>query len=154
MTPGSRFTPTLKLLLIGLLLAGTASFFISAQAPSFISAGSGSDLVTISTDYLGKEQVKFYSYRDPAGKELRFILGRDSSGEVHAAMDARQWRYTYHNGYTWSLGYPVCEFCGNRYRLKVMESELASSLPVKLPIRVAGRHVIIKRARSSLSEFS
>jgi hypothetical protein len=67
-------TWTLKLALLVLLLAGAASFFITSQAPSFISVGSDSDLVMIPRDTLGREQVKFYSYRDRAGEELRFIL--------------------------------------------------------------------------------
>jgi uncharacterized membrane protein len=129
-----------------MLAAGTASFFITSQAPSFISVGTDSDLVTISTDTLGKEQVKFYSYRDRAGEELRFILARDSNGEVHAAMDACQRCYMYHKGYTWSHGYLVCKFCGNRYKLQAMESGLASCVPVKLPIRVTRRGVNIKSA--------
>jgi uncharacterized membrane protein len=139
-------TWTLKLALPVLFVAGTASFFITSQAPSFISVGSDSDLVMIPTDTLGREQVKFYSYRDRAGEELRFILARDSSGEVHAAMDACQRCYTYHKGYIWSHGYLVCRFCGNRYKLHTMESGLASCVPVKLSIRVTTRGVNIKSA--------
>ncbi|MBV8810854.1 MAG: DUF2318 domain-containing protein, partial [Acidobacteriaceae bacterium] len=107
---------------------------------------SDSDLAMIPTDTLGKEQVKFYSYRARAGEELRFILGRDSNGEVHAAMDACQRCYTYHKGYIWSHGYLICKFCGNRYRLQTMESGLASCVPVGLPVRATARSVTIKPA--------
>jgi uncharacterized membrane protein len=137
---------TLKLALPSILVAGTASFFITIQTPSFISVKSDSELVTIPTDTLGREQVKFYSYRDRADEELRFILGRDSRGEVHAAMDACQRCFMYHKGYIWSHGYLVCKFCGNRYKLHAMESGLASCVPVKLPIRVTSRGVNIKSA--------
>jgi uncharacterized membrane protein len=137
-------TRTLKLALLVLLVAGTASFFITSQAPSFISVGSDSGVVMIPTETLGREQVKFYSYRDRAGEELRFILGRDSNGEVHAAMDACQRCFMYHKGYIWSHGYLLCKFCGNRYKLQAMESGLASCVPVKLPIRVTRRGVNIK----------
>jgi uncharacterized membrane protein len=136
----------LKLILLALLVAGTASFLVSTRAPSFISVTSDSDLVIIPTDKLGREQVRFYSYRDRAGEELRFILARDSRGEVHAAMDACQRCYSYHKGYTWSLGYLVCKFCGNRYKLHAMEAGLASCVPVKLPIQVTGQRVKIKPA--------
>jgi uncharacterized membrane protein len=129
-----------------LLAAGTASFFISNQAPSFISVGSDSDLVNIPTDTLARGQVRFYSYRGRAGEELRFILGRDSDGEVHAAMDACERCYTYHKGYISSHGYLVCKWCGNRYKLQAMESGLASCVPIKLPIQVMGQRVKIKSA--------
>ena len=142
----SKSNRTLKLILLALLAAGTASFFITSQAPSFISVRSDSDSVTIPTDTLGREQAKFYSYRDQAGEKLRFILARDSNGEVHAAMDACERCYMYHQGYMWSYGYLVCKFCGNRYRLQAMESGLASCVPIKLPIRVTRRGVNIKSA--------
>jgi uncharacterized membrane protein len=129
-----------------MLVAGTASFFITSQAPSVISVGTDSDLVTIPTDTLGREQLKFYSFHDRAGEELRFILARDSKGEVHAAMDACERCYMYHKGYMWSHGYLVCKFCGNRYKVQTMESGLASCVPVKLPIRVTRRGVNIKSA--------
>ena len=103
-------------------------------------------MVTIPTDTLGREQVEFYSYSDRAGEELRFILGRDSNGEVHAAMDACQRCYTYHKGYIWSHGYLVCKFCGNRYKLQTMESGLGSCVPARLPVRATGRSVTIKSA--------
>jgi uncharacterized membrane protein len=128
-----------------LLVAITASLSIGTRGPVFISV-SGRDAVILPTDTLGKGQVRFYSYRDRAGEELRFILGRDSGGEVHAAMDACQRCYTYHKGYVSSHGYLVCKFCGNRYKLEAMESGLASCVPVKLPIQVTGRRVKIRSA--------
>jgi uncharacterized membrane protein len=130
---------------LALLVAGTASFSIGMRGSGFISV-SGSDSIIIPTDMLGKGQVRFYSYRDRAGAELRFILGRDSRGELHAAMDACQRCYTYHKGYISSHGYLVCKWCGNRYKLEAMESGLASCIPAKLPIQVTGQRVKIKSA--------
>jgi uncharacterized membrane protein len=143
---GSNSSRRFKLILFGLLLTGAASFFVSTRAPSFISVTSDSGLLIIPADKLAKGQVRFYSYRGRAGEELRFILGRDSSGEVHAAMDACERCYKYHKGYVWSHGYLLCKFCGNRYRLVAMESGLASCVPVKLPIQVTGQKVKIKSA--------
>jgi uncharacterized membrane protein len=136
----------LKLILLALVTAGTASFFITSQPPSFISVRSDSDSVIITTDTLGRERVKFYSYRDRAGEEVRFILARDSNGEVHAAMDACERCYTYQKGYISSHGYLVCKWCGNRDKLQAMESGLASCVPIKLPIQVMGQRVKIKPA--------
>ena len=127
------------------MVAGTASFSIGMRGPGFISV-SGDDSIIIPTDTLGRGQVRFYSYRDRAGEELRFILGRDSGGKVHAAMDACQRCYTYHKGYVSSHGYLVCKLCGNRYKLDAMESGLASCVPVKLPIQVTRQSVHIKSA--------
>jgi uncharacterized membrane protein len=136
---------TLGLIGLALVVAGGASLSIGTRGPVFISV-SGSDSVVIPTDTLARGQVRFYSYRDRAGEELRFILGRDSSGEVHSAMDACQRCYTYHKGYVSMHGYLVCKWCGNRYKLEAMESGLASCVPVKLPIGTAGLKVKIKPA--------
>jgi uncharacterized membrane protein len=127
------------------LVAGIASLSIATRDPVSISV-SGSDSVVIPADTLAKGQVRFYSYRDRAGEEVRFILGRDSGGEVHAVMDACQRCYTYHKGYASSHGYLVCKWCGNRYKLQAMESGLASCVPVKLPIQMTGQRVNIKPA--------
>jgi uncharacterized membrane protein len=135
----------LRFIVLALLVAVTVSFSIGMRGPSFISV-SGGDSVVIPADGLGRGQVRFYSYRDRAGEELRFILGRDSGGNVHAAMDACQRCYTYHKGYVSSHGYLVCKLCGNRYKLEAMESGLASCIPVKLPIQVTGQSVNIKAA--------
>jgi uncharacterized membrane protein len=136
---------TLGLIALALLVVGTASFSIGMRGPGFISV-SGGDSVIIPIGALGRGQVRFYSYRDRAGEELRFILGRDSSGEIHAAMDACQRCYTYHKGYASSHGYLVCKWCGNRYKLEAMRSGLASCVPAKLPIQVNRQRVNIKSA--------
>jgi uncharacterized membrane protein len=143
---GSKSSRTLKRIVLALLAAGTGPFFITSQAPSFISVRTDSDSVIIPTQTLDRDQVKFYSYRDRAGEELRFILARDSNGEVHAAMDACQRCFTYHKGYIWSHGYLVCKFCGNRYKLQAMETGLGSCVPVRLPMRASGHNVNIKSA--------
>lgn len=143
----ARRTRKRKLALIGLALvvAGAALLSIGTRGPAFISV-SGSGSVVIPTDTLARGQVRFYSYRDRAGEELRFILSRDSDGEIHAAMDACQRCYSYHKGYVSTHGYLVCKWCGNRYKLQAMESGLASCVPVKLPIRTTGQTLKIKPA--------
>jgi uncharacterized membrane protein len=141
----SRNTRTLRFIGIAVLVVGAASFSIRMRESGFISV-SGGDSVIIPMDTLRRGQVRFYSYRGRAGEELRFILGRDSGGEVHAAIDACQRCYTYHKGYVSSHGYLVCKLCGNRYKLEAMESGLASCVPVKLPIQVTVQSVNIKPA--------
>jgi uncharacterized membrane protein len=126
-------------------VAGTAAFSITMRGLGFISV-QGGDSVIIPTDTLGRGQVRFYSYRDRAGEQLRFILGRDSGGEVHAAMDACQRCYTYHKGYVSSHGYLVCKLCGNRYKLAMMSKGLASCVPAKLSFKTDGKTAKIDTA--------
>jgi|GEM_PF-1863481 len=141
----SSNTRTLRFIGLVLIVAGAASLSIRMRGRDFTSV-SGADSVTVPTDTLGRGQVRFYSYRNRSGEKLRFFLGRDSGGEVHAAIDACQRCYTYHKGYVSSHGYLVCKLCGNRYKLDAMTSGIASCAPVKLSMKMAGQAVRVSTA--------
>jgi uncharacterized membrane protein len=102
--------------------------------------------ISIETNDLRSGDVQFFAYRDRAGEQIRFLLARDSTGQIKAAFDACERCYMYHKGYVSSGSNLICRFCGNRYKLKAMESGLASCVPVKLPIQVTGQSVKIKSA--------
>lgn len=101
-------------------------------------AGKGS--IAIAAADLERGAIRFFSYRDDAGKEIRFILGRDDAGHVQAAMDACQQCAQYRKGYTSSRGYLVCRFCGNRYRLDA-KAKPGSCAPIKLAVQDDGKTV-------------
>ena len=141
----SHNTNRMAFIAFALIAIGAVSFFIGMRGPHFISiAGKGP--LGIPTGLLGRGQVRFYSYRDRAGDELRFILARDSGGELHAAMDACRSCYTYHKGYTTLNGYLICKFCGNRYKLSAMPAGLASCVPVKLSFKTDGQFAKVDTA--------
>jgi uncharacterized membrane protein len=127
------------LVVIGALtiLCLTALLGVS-HGPRFINV-TGDGVVTIQAHDLKPGSVEFYSYRDRAGAELRFLLARDSGGALHAAMDACQRCYGYHKGYVTSDGYLVCKLCGNRYKLAEMSKGLASCVPVRLAFKTDGQ---------------
>jgi uncharacterized membrane protein len=104
---------------------------------------SGTDSSTIPGASLRRGELRFFSYRDDAGKEIRFILGRDEAGHVQGAFDACQECARYGKGYTTSHGYLMCRFCGNRYKLNLSNSGIASCAPIKLQVREAGGAVVV-----------
>jgi uncharacterized membrane protein len=116
-----------------------------AKGPRFIQVA-GDGVVSIPTNALKPGSVEFYSYHDRAGAELRFLLARDPDAQLHAAMDACQRCYTYHQGYLTADGYLVCKLCGNRYKLAAMSKGLASCVPIKLPFKTDGRTAKIDTA--------
>lgn len=133
------------LLVVSIAGVAGASFWGFGGEPQFISvAGEGSIDVPISGLKLGR--VELFSYRDHAGNQIRFLLARDSNGRVHGAFDACEHCYTYHRGYTASHGELICRFCGNRYKLEAMDSGLASCVPIKLPVQIAGQTAKIRTA--------
>jgi len=104
----------------------------------------GANSLDISLDGLARGDVRAFCYDGPAGRKLRFLLARDSDGNIHTAFDACRRCYKYHDGYTWSHGYLICRWCGNRYRIKNISVGKASCAPVPLPSKVHGNEVTIK----------
>jgi uncharacterized membrane protein len=131
--------------IIAIVAVSTTVLSAVMRGPHFIPVF-GSDLITVDLHELSPGSVSFYSYRDRAGAQLRFLLARDSKGALHGAMDACQRCYRYHKGYTSADGYLICRFCGNRYKLDAMSRGLSSCVPVDLPLQVSGQIAQIKRA--------
>jgi uncharacterized membrane protein len=129
----------------GLLVLAAILFGVIAAGPRYTPVSANSS-ISIETNDLRQGDVRFFTYRDRAGDQIRFLLARDATGRTKAAFDACQRCYMYHKGYAGSRGDLFCRFCGNRYKLEAMESGLASCVPVKLPFQMKGRTVNIKPA--------
>jgi uncharacterized membrane protein len=140
-----RRTRRIAFLIVVIVAVSTTVLSEVMRGPHFIPVFGG-DVITIDLHDIGPGSVNFYSYKDRAGAQLRFLLARDSRGELHGAMDACRRCYLYHKGYTASGGYLICRFCGNRYKLDAMSRGLSSCVPVDLPIQVKGQTAQIKRA--------
>jgi uncharacterized membrane protein len=102
-------------------------------------------LISIDTHDFQRGEVRFFEYRDPAGRKIRFLLGRDSTGQMRGAFNACQQCYMYHQGFWGPLGEIVCRYCRNRYRLEALETGRASCVPVRLPFEMKGRIAAIRR---------
>jgi uncharacterized membrane protein len=131
------------------LISATVVLTVVTMALAAIGIGprftevTGVDSIVISAADLKRGDLRFFSYRNDVGKEIRFILGRDESGEVVAAFDACQRCAQYRKGYTSSHGYLVCRFCGNHYKLNSHGSGIASCAPMKLPVREARDRITV-----------
>ena len=105
----------------------------------------GRDAVGIPGGELGRGEIRFFSYREDGGKQIRFILGRDRAGKVQGAFDACQQCSQYRKGYTSSRGYLVCRICGNRYPLDSRAGVVSCApffiekIPVNEPQQRSGR---------------
>jgi uncharacterized membrane protein len=129
----------------GLLAVAAILFAAIAAGPRYTPVSANSS-ISIETNDLRQGDVRFFTYRDRAGDQIRFLLARDAAGQTKAAFDACERCYMYHKGYAGSRGALFCRFCGNRYKLEAMESGLASCVPVKLLFQIAGHIVNINPA--------
>jgi uncharacterized membrane protein len=130
------------LLLAGLVILCT--LIINSKSRPACTLLHSASILNISLVGLARGDVRAYCYEDPAGQELRFLLARDSNGNIHTAFDACRRCYKYHDGYTWSHGYLICRWCGTRYRIKNMNVGKASCAPVPLASKVHRNDVTIK----------
>lgn len=129
---------------IGASVLAAASFAV-ATGPQFTMVVAH-PLIAIGTSDLRPGDVKFFAYRDDAGKQLRFLLARDSNGNIVGAADACEHCYLYGKGYTSSRGELICRYCGNRYKLSALGSGVGSCVPVKMPFRMRGQTAEINPA--------
>jgi uncharacterized membrane protein len=140
-----RFLRPKLFLIIGIAIAVAASYW-TLSSEFYVTSVTGEGSIDIAISGLGPGNVKFFSYQDHVGDKVRFLLARDSSSRIHAAVDACERCYGYHRGYTSSDGRLICRFCGNHYKLEAMETGLASCVPIKLSFQLAGQAVRIKTA--------
>ncbi len=137
----AKLTGRLVIAAAVVLTAVTMALAAIGIGPRFASV-SGKDSITIPGSELRRGDIRFFSWRDDAGKEIRFILGRDESGKVQGTFDACQQCAQYRKGYTSSRGYLVCRFCGNRYRLDTTAG-IGSCAPIRLPVHESGNAVTV-----------
>jgi uncharacterized membrane protein len=127
-----------------LLLAGT--LLMSRMSRPACTLLSGAETLTIKLGDLAPGKIRAFCYTDEAGRKLRFLLARDSSGQVHAVFDACRQCYKFHKGYSYSHGYLICRLCGNRYPIEVASPGAASCVPVPLVHQTGRDRVAIKVA--------
>jgi uncharacterized membrane protein len=142
----ARFRGRTTLLIVAAALVVVAISLAAMARKSQFTPVSANPSISIETNDLRPGDVRFFTYRDRAGAQIRFLLARDATGRLKATLDACQRCYMYHKGYVSSRGGLLCRFCGNRYKLEAMESGLASCVPVKPPFQVTGHTVNIKPA--------
>lgn len=135
-------------LLAGAVVAVTmAAAVIGAQAVrQECTQLSGHDTIVLPETALSRGMARLFCYRDDSGKRIRFLLARDSNGEVHGVFDACHQCYKYHQGYEIADGYVVCRFCRNRYKIAELQTGKASCVPVHLAVEQSSHTVRVKVA--------
>ena len=76
-----------RIAVVGMIIMTAVTMAIGAigLGPRFITVTSGSVAIPFADLHPG--EVKFYSYRDAAGSQIRSILERDNEGSIQAAVD-------------------------------------------------------------------
>lgn len=137
---------SVRLGIVGSLVAvgGVLLFAAAPWAGPKCTQVRGSGTLAIPVDRLAREQVEFFCYHDAGGKDIRFLLARDSDGKIYSVFDACHQCYKYHEGFTFYHGKLICRLCGNRYRIKDIATGKASCKPLPLPSRLHGDEMLVK----------
>ena len=91
------------LIVAAALVVVAISLAAMARGPQFTPV-SANPSISIETNDLRPGDVRFFTYRDRAGDQIRFLLARDATGRIKATFDACQRCYMYHKGYVSSGG--------------------------------------------------
>ncbi|HEV8483156.1 MAG TPA: DUF2318 domain-containing protein [Blastocatellia bacterium] len=107
------------------------------------SGGSGHD-IRIAVADLGDGRAKFFDYRTPDNKQLRFFVMKSSDGVLRAALDACDTCYHAKKGYHQEGDNMVCNNCGLKFPSALINEAKGGCNPVGLPRAIDGDQVVIK----------
>ncbi len=138
--------PGLVALAGSIVFAAAAISFAALQNDPRLIEVRGKGTISIPIATLPAGEARFYLYKSDDGARVKFILARDESGRVEAAIDACEECAAYGQGYSCSGGYIVCRYCGNRYKLSSLARGAGSCVPWKLNYVIHGDEVQISSA--------
>ena len=99
--------------------------------------------VRIEVGDLEVNSVRFYRFLNEGNQEVKFFVGRDAAGEIHAAFDANEICFKKQRGYTAQGDWLVCNWCDKSFRLAEVNQGGGGCRPVPLTHRLEGEAVIL-----------
>lgn len=110
------------------------------------SGGSGTTAsrdITIPLSELS-DKAKFFDYKLPDNKPVRFFVIKSSDGQYRAAMDACDMCYHAKKGYHQEGDDMVCNNCGLHFHSSQINEKHGGCNPVGLPRTIEGDRLVIK----------
>ena len=150
--PKSRFTPILAVVLIALLaVAAYLVFSGSGDQPASTSVATSGNSGAPSNDNLripiadlSEGKARFFDYKTPDNKALRFFVVKSSDGVYRAALDACDTCFHAKKGYHQEGDEMICNNCSLRFHSSLINEVKGGCNPVGLPRTVEGDQVVIK----------
>jgi uncharacterized membrane protein len=139
--------PTVWLILIAIVLAAGAAFFVfrgrGDQPSATVINNSASGDVRIPLAELSST-AKFYDYTLADNRKLRFFALKSSDGVYRAALDACDTCYHAKKGYHQEGDDMVCNNCGLHFHSAQVNEVHGGCNPVGLPRQIEGDVLVIK----------
>lgn len=102
------------LVVVGAVALGAVALF--RPAPTSVNASSDAAThLTFNTADFADGVAKYYNYKAPDGKNLKFFVLKSSDGIIRAAFDACDVCYAAKKGYRQEGNFMVCNNCGQKF---------------------------------------
>jgi len=142
-----RFRPLHGVLLVVVLFAVVlATQFVwegGLTRPKYLTAPRvAQGVMQLDVADLGRSSVRFYSYLSPANQEVRFLVARDSAGEIQTAFDAAESDFKLRRGFRQEGDWIVNNKCGTSCKLADIATG-GGCRPIPFAHRVAGNTLVL-----------
>lgn len=151
--PGKKKTTIILISVFAALLAVAAYLVLggaskdnpasTAVATNAAAGSTASRDITIPLSDLS-DKAKFFDYKLPDNKQVRFFVIKSSDGQYRAAMDACDMCYHAKKGYHQEGDDMVCNNCGLHFHSSQINEKHGGCNPVGLPRTVEGNQLVIK----------
>jgi hypothetical protein len=101
------------------------------------------DSVTFAISEYQDGKAKYYSYKGPGGKTIKFFVIKSSDGVIRAAFDACDVCYQSKKGYRKEGDFMVCNNCGQRFTSVRINEVRGGCNPAPLERKVEGDNLVI-----------
>jgi uncharacterized membrane protein len=99
--------------------------------------------VRIDTAEFKPLDVRFYRYLSAGNQEVKFLVGRDGAGHLHATFDANELCAKTRRGYRAQGEWLVCNKCEKAFRLAEVDANPGGCWPVTIAFRLEGSEVVM-----------
>lgn len=128
-------------------------FVAAVLGADYVLGGRGGDFERVAPDENGvvridlaglePQQVRFFHFLNTGNQEVRFLAGRDATGQLQVAFDANELCFKAKRGYRHEGEWLVCNKCDKSFRLSEANAGGGGCNPIPLRHRVEGDDLVI-----------
>jgi uncharacterized membrane protein len=143
-----RFKPIhgvlVVLVFVAAILVGELALEGRLGGSGFERVTPGSDgTVRIDVSKLEPQEVRFFRFLNRGNQEVKFLVGRDASGQVQVAFDANEPCAKAKRGFRHEGEWLVCNKCDKAFRLAEVNAGGGGCKPIALKHRVNGGELLL-----------
>ena len=100
-------------------------------------------LIRVDVSTMESGSCRFFSYPAKSGRNVDYIVYKDSAGTARATLDACRTCYRWRRGYRPEGNEIVCTKCDMRFPFDRLAEGTGSCVPIRLPASVEGETLVL-----------